>query len=287
MTEVLMTNCRLGLIGAGISQSKSPLLHESEARAQGIQCRYELIDLNQLGLGVDKLADLLDEAQSSGFIGLNITLPCKQAVIPLLDELSPAALAIGAVNTIRFHENRRIGYNTDAQGFSGSFSSGLAGVPLTQVLQFGAGGAGAATAFSVLELGAQQLTIVDVIHERAEFLAKRLALNFPNRVIRASRTADDAISAADGIINSTPAGSINFPGSAMPLHRLRSDMWVTEVVYAPLETELLKAARKLGCRTLDGARMLVFQAAGAFEIFTGRTANIERMLLHFNKISTC
>jgi shikimate dehydrogenase len=277
--------CRLGLIGAGIAQSKSPTLHETEAAAQGISCRYELIDLELCG-GGDRLADLLDEAESQGFSGLNITLPCKQSVIPLLHTLSPEAQAIGAVNTIRFHGGRRIGYNTDASGFGESFRRSMQGVALARVLQLGAGGAGAATAFTLLELGAQQLTIVDVAHERAQALVDSLALRFAGRDVRACHAFEPAIAQVDGIVNATPLGTRKYPGSAIPLNLLRPELWVAEVVYSPLETALLKAARAIGCLTLDGASMLVFQAARAFELFTGHTADVERMLQHFNRLST-
>ncbi|MCW7538518.1 shikimate dehydrogenase [Aquabacterium sp. A7-Y] len=276
---------RLGLIGAGISQSRSPALHETEAAAQGISCRYELIDLDQRGVGVEGLADVLGEVEGQGFSGVNITLPCKQAVIPLLHELSPEAQVIGAVNTVRLDAGRRIGYNTDARGFASSFRHGLPGVALQHVLQFGAGGAGAATAFALLELGVRELTIVDVTHERAQALADTLASRFAGQTVRAVQAADTAAASADGIVNSTPLGTRKYPGSAMPLHWLRPEMWVAEVVYAPLETVLLGAARAMGCRTLSGASMLVFQAAGAFELFTGRAAQPDRMMQHFRQLS--
>ena len=277
--------CLLGLIGGGILRSKSPVLHETEAAAQGIRCKYELIDLDERGIGLDKLEDLLNEAERQGFAGLNITHPCKQAVIPLLDELSPEAQAIGAVNTIRFHAHRRIGYNTDAWGFAEGFRRGLGGVSVARVVQVGAGGAGAATAFALLELGARQLIVVDVDHDRAQSLAASLALRFGDRDIRASRALEEVMALAAGVVNSTPVGMTKHPGSAVPVGLLRPNQWVAEVVYVPLETELLRAARKLGCRTLDGGKMVVFQAARAFEIFTGRVVDTERMLLHFDRIS--
>lgn len=277
--------CRLGLIGASIAQSKSPALHEAEAKAQGIRCSYDLIDLDRLGVGLERLPDLLDEAESLGFSGLNITVPCKQAVIPLLHELSPEAQAIGAVNTVRFHAGRRIGYNTDAKGFGESFRRNLQNVPLDQVLQFGAGGAGAATAFTLLELGVRQLTISDIIQERAEFLADSLARRFAQRDIRCSKTPEAAIAMSNGIVNATPFGTNKYPGSAIPLGLLRPDLWIAEIVYFPLETELLRTARAMGCHTVDGASMLVFQAARAFEIFTGHAADTERMLRHFSQLS--
>jgi len=208
--------CRLGLIGHGIQRSKSPALHEAEARAQGFTCTYELIDLETLGFGLDHLPQLLKRASDQGFAGLNITHPCKQAVIPLLDELSPEAQSIDAVNTVHFHAGRRIGYNTDAWGFSESFRRGLSGASVAQVVQVGAGGAGAATGFSLLELGARELVIVDLDEVRGRRLAANLARRFADREVRSARDLAAELSEANGIVNCTPVGMPAHPGSAVP-----------------------------------------------------------------------
>jgi shikimate dehydrogenase len=276
--------CRLGLIGYGIQRSKSPALHEAEARAQGFACSYELIDLETLGVGVERLPELLQRASEQGFAGLNITHPCKQAVIPLLDELSPEAQSIGAVNTVHFHAGRRIGYNTDAWGFSESFRRGLRGASVARVVQIGAGGAGAATGFSLLELGARVLIVVDLDEMRGRRLATNLARRFTDREVRAGRDLASEVSEANGIVNCTPIGMRAHPGSAVPTALLRADLWVADIVYTPLETQLLRDATHAGCRTLNGGRMAVFQAARAFEIFTGRVADAERMLRHFGQL---
>ena len=124
--------CLLGLIGKGIQASKSPALHETEAAAQGFHCSYEFFDLDYArdGRNGDVLPDLLREAEDRGFAGLNITYPCKQAIIPMLHELSDEARIVGAVNTVRFRDGRRVGYNTDAWGFAESFRRGLSGASL-------------------------------------------------------------------------------------------------------------------------------------------------------------
>jgi shikimate dehydrogenase len=277
--------CRLGLIGSGIQASKSPALHETEAAAQGIRCVYELIDLERVGGGIERLPDLLAEAERNGFTGLNVTYPCKQAVIPLLHELSPHAQAIGAVNTIHFHAGRRIGYNTDAWGFAESFRHGMQGASVARVAQVGAGGAGAATAFALLELGTRELRILDTDHERAQELARGLAQRFVDRHVLACRSLEEMLAGAHGIVNATPMGMARHPGSAVPASLLRPDLWVVDVVYFPLETELLRAARAAGCRTLDGGGMAVYQAVRAFEIFTGRMADAARMRRHFDRIA--
>lgn len=273
--------CLLGLIGSGIQASKSPSLHETEAAAQGFQCRYELIDLDQLGVGIDHLPALLADAERRGFSGLNVTYPCKQAVIPFLHELSPQARTIGAVNTVHFCKGRRIGYNTDAWGFEESFRRDMPGAALTTVAQVGAGGAGAATAFALLELGTRELRLVDIEFPRAELLAATLRSRFSDRDIRAWRHLEEAIGGADGVVNATPMGMTRHPGSAVPGQLLHPDLWVADIVYFPLNTALLQAARATGCRILDGGGMAVYQAVRAFEIFTGRAADSARMRKHF------
>jgi shikimate dehydrogenase len=277
---------RLGLIGSGIQASKAPALHEAEAAAQGIRCVYQLLDLDVLNVGAGHLAELLADAERRGFAGLNITHPCKQAVIPLLHELSPNAQAVGAVNTVHFCGGRRTGYNTDAWGFEEGFRHDMQGASVAAVAQVGAGGAGAATAYALLELGARELRILDIDPSRAEALAAGLSERFPDREVRAWRELSAATHGVDGIVNATPMGMAKHPGSAVPAGLLRPDLWVADIVYFPRETELLRTARAMGCRTLDGGGMAVYQAVRAFEIFTGRTADADRMRRHFERIST-
>ena len=277
--------CRVGLIGRGIQASKSPALHRCEAAAQGFELSYELLDLDQRGLGNEALPQLLEEAERQGFAGLNITYPCKQSVIPLLDELSEEARTIGAVNTVQFRDGRRIGYNTDASGFEESFRRGMPGAAFASVVQIGAGGAGAATAFAFLRLGTRGLTLFDTESERAQGLADLLARRFPDCDVRVGRELADALAEADGALNATPMGMTKHPGSAIPSGLLGPALWVADIVYFPIETQLLKEARAAGCRTLDGGGMAIFQAARAFEIFTGRTADSERMRKLFSTLA--
>lgn len=275
---------RLGLIGSGIQASKSPALHETEAAAQGIRCTYELIDLDQRGVGVERLPSLLADAERQGFRGLNVTYPCKQAVIPLLDALGTDAEAVGAVNTILFQDGRRKGYNTDAWGFAESFRREMKDASVATVTQIGAGGAGAATAFALLELGAREVRIIDLEEARASALAASLSLRFPHRKVLPVKSLEAALADADGVVNATPVGMNKHPGSALPEKQLRPDLWVADIVYFPLDTELLQAARAAGCRTLGGGGMAVYQAVRAFEIFTGHAADADRMRRHFNQI---
>jgi shikimate dehydrogenase len=164
----------VGLIGSGVGSSLSPLLHEREADELGLRYLYQLIDLDPLGLPAGAVGDLVAGARRMGFTGLNITYPCKQTVLPSLDELSPEAAAVGAVNTVVFTGGRSVGYNTDWSGFADGFSRGLPGAALGQVLLLGAGGAGAAVARAVLTLGARRLTVLDLDQGRADRLVAAL-----------------------------------------------------------------------------------------------------------------
>jgi shikimate dehydrogenase len=280
MTEAIL----VGLIGAGIQASRSPRMHEREGEAQGFGYSYKLFDLDVLGFGVDALPALLHEAEERGFNGLNITYPCKQAVLAHLDELSPDAAAMGAVNTVVFGSGRRIGHNTDWSGFAQGFERSLSDAARRRVVLLGAGGAGAAVAHALLTLGTAQLVIVDVARERAETLAAALSARFGAGRALAGEDAVSAVRDADGVVNATPVGMEKLPGMPLSAELLSPRLWVADIVYFPLETELLREARARGCRTMDGGDMAVFQAADAFRLFSGRDANTERMLQHFRSM---
>ena len=274
-----------GLIGAGIQASRTPALHEHEGDAQGMRYLYRLIDLDALKLDSGALPDLLKAAERMDFTGLNITFPCKQAIIPLLDELSPEARGIGAVNTVVLKDGKRIGHNTDCLGFAEGFRRGLGDVARQRVVQMGAGGAGAAVAHALLAEGVQTLSIFDVEVSRAEALANNLNQHFGASRARAGHDLASAMADADGLVNTTPMGMAKLPGMPVPVELLRGELWVAEIVYFPLETELLRSARALGCRTLDGGNMAVFQAVKAFELFSGVAPDAQRMLAHFQSMN--
>ena len=275
-----------GLIGAGIQASRTPALHEQEGDAQGLRYLYRLIDLEPLHLDVNALPDLLQAAQQMHFTGLNITYPCKQAILPLLDELSDEARGIGAVNTVVFKDGKRIGHNTDCLGFAEGFRRNLNDVARQRVVQMGAGGAGAAVAHALLAEGVEQLCIFDVDPSRARDLVDNLAQRFGTGRAQVGGDLENAMAEADGLVNTTPMGMAKLPGTPVPPALLRPQLWVAEIVYFPLETELLRNARALGCRTLDGGNMAVFQAVKAFELFSGEVPDANRMLAHFQSMNT-
>jgi shikimate dehydrogenase len=267
----------IGLIGSGIQASRTPAMHMLEASRQRLRYVYKLIDLEKLGLGAEALPELLNAAERLGFDGLNITHPCKQAVIPLLTDMSAEARAIGAVNTVVLRNGKLSGHNTDCTGFAEGFRRGLPGVETHRVVLLGAGGAGAAVAHAALTLGIEHLTIFDIDTAKAAQLATALG---SSRVAHGTNLAD-AMHAADGLIHATPTGMLQHPGLPLPATLLRPEHWVAEIVYFPLETELLRTANRIGCRTLNGSGMAVFQAVDAFRLFTGIQPDAERMLRSF------
>jgi shikimate dehydrogenase len=284
VSERVAPSVLVGLVGAGIQASRTPSLHEKEGAEQGLRYIYKLIDLEALGLGAPALPEVLTAAQRFGFAGLNITHPCKQTVIPLLDELSPDATALGAVNTVVLEGGRRVGHNTDWWGFAESFRRELADVRRDRIVLFGAGGAGAAVAHALLTLGAGDVAIVDTEETRARGLAEALRDRFGADRARACPNVSAAMARADGAVNATPLGMAKYPGMPVPPDLLRPDLWVADIVYFPLETELLRQARARGCRTMSGGGMAVFQAVAAFRLFTGREPEPERMLQHFQEM---
>ncbi len=275
-----------GLIGRDIQGSLSPRLHESEAEAQQVRLIYRLFDLAAEGKGIDHLPHLLGALQTVGFAGVNVTHPYKQAVIAHLDELSPEARQIGSVNTVVFRDGRRLGFNTDVSGFMQNVGSGLSQARVDRVVQMGAGGAGAATAHGLLQMGAGSLTLFDPDEERAISLSVALCETYGGGRAVVGRDLERAMVDADGLVNATPIGMEGYPGTPVPRSFLRPELWVTDIVYFPLETQLLREAREVGCTTLDGGGMTVFQAAGAFEHFTGRAADSTRMAANFRDALT-
>jgi shikimate dehydrogenase len=276
---------QVGLIGSHIQASLTPALHMREGTEQGLQYRYELFDLDNAAGGPLALSSLVSDAQKQGYAGLNITHPCKQTILPLLDELSVDARALGAVNTVVFDAGRKIGHNTDWWGFAESFRQGLPDVALGHVVQLGAGGAGAAVGYAMLKLGAKSLDILDIDAARMNGLVDTLAQLFPSQRVRAVRDLAAAMSKADGLVHATTTGMVKNPGLPLQRELLTARQWVVEIVYFPLETELLKTARSIGCLTLDGGGMAIFQAVGAFRLFTGITPDADRMARHFDSLA--
>ena len=253
-----------GLIGAPIAQSAAPAMHEQAAAALGVRCHYQLIEV--AGADAATLRALLDGVRRLGFVGVNVTFPYKEAVIPLLDELSPDARTIGAVNTVVVRDGRLIGYNTDCTGFARAIGDLVAGSKRGAVALIGAGGVGKAIAFALASLGIAELNIFDADRAKAEALSSQLHGRLKARV------TDDVAGALEGVVgvvNGTPVGMLPDRGMAVPEALLHGGLWVADAVYTPLWTPLLMAAKAKGASVMTGRDLAVYQAADAFELFTG------------------
>jgi shikimate dehydrogenase len=261
-----------GLIGAPISQSASPAMHEQAGDALGFRCHYHLMEI--AGAGPAELRALLDGIKRIGFAGVNVTFPYKEAVIPLLDDLSPAAREIGAVNTVVVRDRRLIGYNTDATGFERAVSLLVETSGHGPVALIGAGGVGKAIAFALAALGVAELCVFDTNRAKAERLAAQLR---GRQVARIAECAEDALRGAVGVVNATPIGMLPDVGTPVPDVLLRRGMWVADAVYTPLWTPLLNAAKAKGAEIMTGRELAIHQAADAFELFTGLKPSISEL----------
>ena len=275
-----------GLIGHGIGTSLTPELHEREAERQGLRYVYKVIEQPDGSVDPDRLQRLLTGAVELGFDGLNVTHPAKQAMVPLVDEVSPQVAAIGALNTVLIRDGRTVGHNTDVTGFQRSFVDGLPGVDRDRVVLLGAGGAGTAVAHALAALGVRRLLVADPDHARASALVAALG-GGATEVELVPVTAEglsEAVATSAGLVNATPHGMAAHPDPPVSPELLRSDLWLADIVYRPLETALLSAARLAGCTVLSGAGMAVHQAADAFELFTGLPADRASMLRDFDEL---
>jgi len=273
---------RVALLGEGVGASLTPAMHEREGRLLGLDYRYDVVDVPGATSDAD-LARLLDDLRHRGYRGLNVTHPFKQRVIGHLDRLDDDAARLGAVNLVRFTAAGTTGHNTDWTGFRSSLRSALGGEPeagLDSVLQVGAGGAGAATAYALLGLGTRTLGVHDVDDERARALVDRCAALFPGAAVRVA-SADDALwTSADGVVHATPVGMEHHPGLPFDPERLRGGAWVAEVVYRPVLTELVVRARASGRRVVDGSGMAAGQAVDSLRLLTGREPDAARVMAH-------
>lgn len=276
-------NLRAGLFGRGIGASRTPRMHNSEGARLGLDYEYRLFDFDRLGLADSDFPRLLAKVRRDGFAGINVTHPFKERVIANLDRLSTDAAAIGAVNTVVFGNDGAVGHNTDCWGFMESFRQGLKTPRLTEVVLIGAGGAGMAVGRALLELGTEHLTIMDAAPAKAARLVETLGTSFGKERVSNCADGKTALAHADGLVNATPVGMAKYPG--MPVERswLRPDLWVADVIYFPAETELLRTARRVGCQTLPGAGMAIFQAVRAFELITGVAPDADQMARHFRE----
>jgi shikimate dehydrogenase len=278
----------IGLIGCPLAHSISPAFQQAALDHLRIDARYELWETER-----EALAERVAGIRRPDCLGANITVPYKELVVPMLDEIDPLAARIGAVNTIVNRNGRLCGYNTDMTGFAralreeGGFDPSGAHVVL-----LGAGGAGRAATMALVQAKAASVTIADLIPERAETLVEDLGRQ-GETPLRGLAPGEDNLAAATKkcqlLVNCTPIGmrhskeEHDLPMPAEPIH---PDMLVVDIIYNPLETRLLAEARRRGARTLGGLPMLVYQGAASFELWTAGEAPLDVMFKAARKALT-
>jgi len=272
----------LGLIGRNIQGSLSPPLFAAAFEEAGIDGYYHLMDADRTP--ARPLPQLLDAIKTAGFAGANITYPFKQDIIPLLDAVDPEAAQVGAVNTVAIApDGRTTGYNFDRRGWRNSFaeSLGRGSAQGATVVLIGAGGAGRAVAFALMDLDVAVLVLHDLDRARANALNADLSRHYGASRCRVTGNLEHDIAGADGVVNATQVGMIGFPGNPIPnpipMSALKAMRWAADVIYTPVETEFIKAAAAKGARTLNGSGMCVHQAVEGFRLFTGVTADVARL----------
>jgi shikimate dehydrogenase len=268
----------VGLIGSNIQGSISPALFAEAFAAAAIDGYYHLVDVD--GLPGHSLRQLLDAVKTAGFAGANITYPFKEKIIPLLDAVDPEAAQVGAVNTVAIApDGRTTGYNFDRRGWRSSFVEAL-GRDSAQgktVVQVGAGGAGRAVAFALMDLGVALLVIHDLDAARANALKVELSSYYGPSRCRIADDLEQDIAGADGVVNATQVGMRGFPGCPVPVAALKAAHWAADVIYTPMDTIFLKAASGAGARVLNGGGMCVHQAIEAFRCLTGVAPDLARL----------
>jgi shikimate dehydrogenase len=287
-----MTYYRLGLIGYPLEYSLSPQLHMAALRALNLEGQYDLFPLAPTPHGFLEIQALFKQVRQRELHGLNITIPHKMTVIPFLDELTPTARAIGAVNTIRIQGDKLVGDNYDCPGFIADLThclthtdlGALSQRPDRKALVLGAGGSARAVVYGLLRNGWQ----VKIASRRSE-QAQELVQAFPSFPATTYCVLDDLVSlnlgGIDLIVNTTPLGMYpNTEASAWPDGLpFPSAAFVYDLVYSPPETALLRSARKAGLPTANGLGMLVQQAVMSFHSWTGQEPPIEVMYRSINQ----
>lgn len=252
-----------GVIGWPVSHSKSPRLHNFWLEKHGVDGLYLPLPVRP-----EDLSAVLQTLPRMGFRGVNLTIPHKEAALPLLDRLDETARRIGAVNTVVFdEEGKSFGFSTDGQGFIDNLEQGCKTFNAAKgpAVLLGAGGAAAAIAFALEDAGCPEIRIVNRSLERAQALANRLA-------DAKAQSWDERAAALEGaalLVNATSLGMMGQPALDLSLDALPTSALVADIVYAPLETPLLLAARRRGNLAVDGLGMLLHQAVLGFEAWFG------------------
>ena len=264
------------LIGDPVEHSLSPLIHNLAFQSLKLNCVYLTFHVR-----IHELDKAIKGIKALGVSGFNVTVPHKVAILSFMDEIRPSASVIGAINTVVNDDGKLVGYNTDGQGALAALLNEGANPKGKRVVLLGAGGAARAIAFTLTPI-VDKLIILNRTGSKASILAKQLEKRFRKEVegkILSSKKLSNELDDTDILINSTSVGMYpNVDESLVDRKMIRSDMTVFDIVYNPLETKLIKEAKASGAKTVGGAKMLVYQGALSFEIWTGKKPPIEKML---------
>ncbi|MDD4018425.1 MAG: shikimate dehydrogenase [Kiritimatiellae bacterium] len=270
---------RFGLLGHPVKHSLSPLMHSASFRALGIEAEYLCFDVPP-----ESLAERLAACRRESFDGLNLTVPLKEAALPLMDRLDPSARLFGAVNTVRFGPHGLTGFNTDAEGFLADLSLSRHMTPWgRRVLILGCGGAGRALAIACVKQGAAEVLLADQTTEKVERLAADIGRLLPDAEAQVEAlTADAAVwkqkaPGADLVVQCTPVGLREGDAPVLPPEAFRPGQLLYDIIYTSRVTPTMRAAQASGADTMNGAGMLAYQGAAAFTLWTGMTADAAAM----------
>lgn len=266
-----------GLFGYPAKHTFSPLMHNAAFQKLGINSLYLAFSVPPARLG-----QALRAIGALGLGGVNLTIPHKEAALAYLDELSPEARLIGAVNTVVVKDGRLVGHNTDGLGFVASLKKDGRWKPQGKsVFILGSGGAGKAIAVELARAGVRVITLADLLPERARAIALNINRNFPGCKARVCSLNKDAlakdIGSSELLVNATPQGMK--PSDRLPIDPgyLHKHLMVYDLIYNPPETKLLKCARSHGLKAFSGLGMLLYQGAASFKLWTGRKSPVELM----------
>ncbi|MGG0716410.1 shikimate dehydrogenase [Robertmurraya massiliosenegalensis] len=260
------------VIGNPIAHSMSPLMHNDLFQHYGMDAHYHAFAIKE-----ELLADAVKGFRAMGISGFNVTIPHKVAIIPLLDDIDPLARSIGAVNTVVNENGRLIGYNTDGSGYVQGLLAEISDLKSKKVLMIGAGGAARAIYFTLAYEGVAQIDLTNRTVAKAESLVKECPYEVHSNVLEL-KDAEVQLDHYDIIIQTTSIGmSPHTECEVLSLHNLKESAFVSDIVYNPLETLLLRQAKDKGARTQNGIQMFVHQGALAFEKWTNVMPDINRM----------
>ncbi len=262
-----MSDVQLGLIGDNIARSQTPRLHRLAGELCGVEVAYDLLIPKDMGLDFDQV---FARCAKGGFRGINVTYPYKERATAKVEIDNPLVRDIGAVNTIVFTQQDPRGFNTDYSGFIAAYRGILGSRSPGVVCLIGAGGVGKAVGFGLVELGLEELRIVERDLAKAEGLATALSAASPNLKVMVTADAAEGAAGASGLINCTPLGMVGYEGTPLPGALMKGAEWAFDAVYTPVDTQFLKDAEAKGLTIISGYELFFFQGVGAWDIFVGK-----------------